>query len=148
MPFTIEYCKYGFYWVKYSGTVDLALRLRALHAVEAASRQVPIKGNIIDFRNAELSCSFFQQHEFAYKATNQAGHRGKKAAYLLKDIKSAPVEILQLVMNNRGVDTCLFTVGQEAIKWLTNSCCQSCPDRNNDSCLVYGANPLRLPDTY
>lgn len=146
--FTIEYCKYGFYWIKYSGKVDLALRLRALQAVEAASEEIPIKGNIIDFQSADLSCSFSHQYEFATMATSQPGHRGKKAAYLLKDIKSASEEILQLAMNNRGLDTRLFTDVQEAVAWLTNSCCQSCPDHKKDSCLVFGDNPLQLPVTY
>lgn len=144
MPFNIQYCKNGFYWIKYSGTVDFALRLRALQAVEGASKQIPIKGNIIDFRDAELSCSFSQQYEFATRATDQSGHRGKKAAYLLKDIKSAPIEILQLAMSNRGIDTRLFTDEQEAISWLTNCCSHSCPEYKKDSCLVAGSNPLQL----
>ncbi len=144
MPFTVRYCKNGFYWIKYSGRVDLALRLKALQAVEDASRQVPIKGNIIDFRGADLTCSFSQQYEFAAKATDQSGHRGKKAAYLLDDIKSAPLEILQLAMNNRGIDTRLFTDEQEATTWLTNYCCQTCPEYRKDSCLVAGGQPLHL----
>mgnify|MGYP001815639014 FL=1 len=90
MPFSIKCCKHGFYWIKDSGTVDLALRLKALQTVEAAAQQIPIKGNIIDFRSADLSCSFSQQDEFANQATGQAGHRGKKAAYLLNDIESTP----------------------------------------------------------
>jgi len=49
-----------------------------------------------------------------------------------------PAEILRLAMNNREVDTRLFTDEQEAVTWLTNSCCQSCLDHKNDSCLVYG----------
>jgi len=147
MPFTIQYCKNGFYWIKYKGRVDLALRLKALQAVEEASKQIPIKGNIIDFRGADLSCSFSQQYEFAAEATNQSGHRGKKAAYLLDDIKSAPVEILQLAMSNRGIDTRTFTDEQEAITWLTSCCCQSCPDYKKDSCLVAGRNPLHLATT-
>jgi hypothetical protein len=93
----------GFYWIKYSGTVELALRLKALQTVEAASQQVPIKGNIIDFRSADLSCSFSQQYEFANRATGQAGQRGKKAAYLLNDIESTSAEVLQLAMSNRGI---------------------------------------------
>ena len=147
MAFNITYCKKGFYWIKYSGTVDLALRLKALQAVEAASQQVPIKGNIIDFRSAELACSFSQQYEFANQATGQAGHRGKKAAYLLNDIESAPTEVLQLAMNNRGITTRLFTHEQEAITWLTSSCCQSCDEYKTDSCLVAGSQPLQLSVT-
>ncbi|MEN8686237.1 MAG: hypothetical protein AB1Z51_11740 [Desulfuromonadales bacterium] len=68
----------GFYWIKYSGTVDLALRLKALQTVEAASQQVPFKGNIIDFRSADLSCSFSQQYEFANLATARPGTAAKK----------------------------------------------------------------------
>lgn len=147
MPFSITYCKNGFYWIKYSGTVDLALRLRALQTVEAASQQIPIKDNIIDFRSADLSCSFSQQYEFANQATGQAGHRGKKAAYLLNDIESAPAEVLQLAMNNRGIETRLFTDEQEAVAWLTGSCCQSCDEDKKDSCLVAGRKPLQLPVT-
>ncbi len=147
MPFNIQYCKNGFYWIKYSGSVDLALRFKALLAVEEASKQIPIKGNIIDFRGADLACSFSQQYQFAAKATNQSGHRGKKAAYLLDNIKSAPVEILQLAMNNRGIDTRLFTDEQEAITWLTNCCCQSCSAYRKDSCLVAGSKPLYLATT-
>ena len=148
MSFTIEYCKHGFYWIKYSGTVDLALRLRALQTVETAAGQVPIKGNIIDFRDADLSCSFSEQYEFATSATNQTGHRGKKAAYLLKEVKFDQAEILQLAMNNRGLDTRLFIDEQEAVTWLTSSCWQSCPDYQDSSCLVSGASPSRLPATY
>ena len=70
-----------------------------MQTVEAAAQQIPIKGNIIDFRSADLSCSFSQQDEFANQATGQAGHRGKKAAYLLNDIESNPAEVLQLAMN-------------------------------------------------
>ena len=137
----------GFYWIKYSGTVDLDLRLKALHTVEEASQQVPIKGNIIDFRSADLSCSFSQQYDFANQATGQAGHLGKKAAYLLNDIESAPAEVLQLAMNNRGIETRLFTDEQEAVTWLTNSCCQSCDEYKKDTCLVAGSKPLHLPVT-
>lgn len=147
MPFNIQYCKNGFYWIKYSGRVDLALRLKALQIVEEASKQIPIKGNIIDFRDADLLCSFSQQYDFAAKATDQSGHRGKKAAYLLNDIKSAPVEILQLAMSNRGIDTRLFTDEQEATIWLTNCCSQSCPEYGKDSCLVAGSKPLHLATT-
>lgn len=147
MPFSIRYCEQGFYWIKYSGKVDLALRLKALQTVEAASQRVPIKGNLIDFRDAELSCSFSQQYEFATKATAQSGHRGKKAAYLLNDIKSESTEVLQLAMNNRGVDTRLFTDEREAITWLTSSFCQSCKEYENDSCLVTGNRLLPLDVT-
>ena len=148
MPFTVQYCINGFYWIKYSGRVELALRLKALQAVEETSKQIPIKGNIIDFRDADLTCSFSQQYEFAAKVTDQSGHRGKKAAYLLDDIKSAPLEILQLAMNNRGIDTRLFTDEQEAITWLTNCCYQSCPEYRKDSCLIAGSQPLHLATTY
>jgi hypothetical protein len=147
VPFSIKYCKNGFYWIKYSGTVELALRLKALQTVEAASQQVPIKGNIIDFRSADLSCSFSQQYEFANRATGQAGHRGKKAAYLLNDIESTPAEVRQLAMSNRGIETRLFTDEQQAVAWLTNSCFQSCDEYKKDSCLVAGKKPRQLPVT-
>jgi hypothetical protein len=147
MPFSIRYCEHGFYWIKYSGKVDLALRLKALQAVEAASQRVPIKGNLIDFRDAELSCTFSQQYEFATKATAQSGHRGKKAAYLLNDIKSESTEVLQLAMSNRGVETRLFSDEREAIAWLTSSFCELCDEFKHDSCLVSGSRLLPLDVT-
>ena len=118
-----------------------------MQTVEAASHQVPIKGNLIDFRSADLKCSFAQQYEFANKATGQTGHRGKKAAYLLNDIESSPAELLQLAMNNRGIETRLFTDEQIAVTWLTNSCSRSCDEYKKDSCLIAGSKPLQLPVT-
>jgi len=137
MPFEIEICKQGFYWITYSGTVDLEQRLQALQAVEAYSRKKPIKGNIIDFRNAELVCSFTEQLEFASKATELSGHRGRKAAYLIKGQCTPPTKILELAMCNRGIETRLFIDESEAITWLTDACYRSYADfKNNDYCLL------------
>ena len=136
MPYTIECCKRGFYWISYSGTVDLDLRLKTLDAVETAARDIPIRGNIIDFRGAQLTCSFAEQFEFASRATRQPGHRGKKAAYLVKDMHAAPIEILELAMCNRGIETRRFTDEQQAISWLTNSCYNSCEEFRLNRCAL------------
>jgi len=42
-----------------------------MQAVDAAVEEVPIKGNIVDFRDAGLSCSFPQQYAFATTAKKQ-----------------------------------------------------------------------------
>jgi hypothetical protein len=136
MPYTIKSCKNGIYWISYSGTVDLAVRLQALQAVEDASRHIPIRGNLIDFRETDLLCSFTEQLEFATKATEQSGHRGRKAAYLVNDVQAAPIEILELAMSNRGIETRLFTNELEAINWLTGGCYQSCEDFKKSCCAV------------
>lgn len=136
MPYTIKSCKKGIYWISYSGAVDLTLRLQALQTVEEASRHIPIRGNLIDFRETDLHCSFTEQFEFANKATEQSGHRGRKAAYLVRDMKSAPIEILELAMSNRGIDTRLFTDELEAINWLTGGCYHSCEDFKKSCCAV------------
>jgi hypothetical protein len=136
MPYTIKSCKNGIYWISYSGTVDLALRLQALQTVEEASRHIPIRGNLIDFRDTELLCSFTEQFEFATKAAGQYGHRGRKAAYLVKDLKAAPIEILELAMSNRGIETRLFTDELKAVNWLTGGCYKSCEDFKKSCCAV------------
>ncbi len=128
MPYQIERCRQGYYWIRYSGTVDLDLRLEALQAVETCSRDIPIRGNLIDFRNADLCCSFDEQFKFATAATGQSGHLGRKAAYLVKEMHSAPIEILKLAMSNRGIETRVFSDDQEAINWLTNGCYHSCEE--------------------
>ena len=128
MPYQIEHCGQGYYWISYSGAVDLDLRLDALKAVEASSRDIPIRGNLIDFRSAELCCSFTEQFKFATEATEQSGHLGRKAAYLFKDVHSAPIEILELAMCNRGIETRVFSDELEAINWLTNGCYRSCEE--------------------
>lgn len=140
MPYKIDRCRQGYYWITYSGPVDLELRLEALLTVEASSRDIPIRGNLIDFRAAELRCSFTEQFKFATKATEQSGHLGRKAAYLIKDIPSAPIEILELAMSNRGIETRLFTDELEAINWLTGECYQSCEEFKCSCC------PLRIYD--
>lgn len=146
MPYTIESCKLGFYWISYSGTVTLDLRMRALHDVETASNDVPIRGNIIDFRDSNLLCSFTEQFVFAAKATGQPGHRGRKAAYLVNDMHTAPVEILELAMCNRGIDTKLFTDELKAIKWLTDDCFQSCEEFAVGRCSLAKINHMKLGD--
>lgn len=145
MPYTIESCKQGIYWIRYSGKVDMALRLQALHTVEASSREIPIKGNLIDFRDTILACSFTEQFEFASKATEQTGHRGRKAAYLVNNMQNAPIEILELAMNNRGIETRLFTEELEAINWLTGECYKTCEDFRKGCCVVgrMAQNPPR-----
>jgi hypothetical protein len=134
MPYEIERCKQGHYWIRYSGFVDLELRLEALHAVESSSEDIPIRGNIIDFRAAELLCSFSDQLEFATKATDQFNHRGRKAAYLVNDKQAALVEILHLAMSNRGIETQIFTDELAAINWLTGKCFRSCEDFKGSCC--------------
>ncbi len=136
MPYTIKSCNHGIYWISYSGTVDLAMRLQALQSVEDATRSIPIRGNLIDFRETELHCSFSEQFEFATKATGKAGHLGRRAAYLVRDMHSAAVEILELAMNNRGIETRLFTDELEAINWLTGGCYHSCEDFKKSCCAV------------
>ena len=136
MPYTIKSCNHGINWISYSGTVDLAMRLQALQSVEDVARHIPIRGNLIDFRETDLHCSFTEQFEFATKATGQAGHLGKKAAYLVKDIHSAPIEILELAMSNRGIETKLFTEELKAINWLTGGCYHSCEDFKKSCCAV------------
>jgi hypothetical protein len=144
MSYTIESCKRGFYWIGYSGTVTMDLRLKALRDVETASTHVPIRGNIIDFRGSNLLCSFTEQFEFAAKATGQPGHRGRKAAYLVNDMHDASVEILELAMSNRGIDTKLFTDELQAIKWLTDDCFQSCKGFAAGRCALTNINELRF----
>lgn len=134
MPYKIEHCRQGYYWINYSGTVDLELRLDALYAVEAASREIPIKGNLIDFRYADLHCSFTEQFNFATTATEQSGHLGRKAAYLVKSEHAAAIEILELAMSNRGIETRLFTDEADAIRWLTGECYNACEEFRRDSC--------------
>jgi hypothetical protein len=112
------------------------MRLQALQTVEAASRENPIRGNLIDFRNTTLLCSFTEQFQFATKATEQSGHRGRKAAYLVNDRQSTSIEILQLAMSNRGIETRLFTDELEAINWLTGECYRSCEDFSKSCCAV------------
>jgi hypothetical protein len=151
MPYTIVSCKRGYYWIGYSGTVTMDLRLKALNDVETASNDVPIRGNIIDFRGSNLLCSFTEQFEFAAKATGQPGHRGRKAAYLVDDMHAAPVEILELAMCNRGIDTRLFTDVSPAIQWLTDDCFQSCEEFAGGCCSLANLNrmefgaPIRSP---
>jgi hypothetical protein len=96
--------------------------------VEASSRDIPIRGNLIDFRSAELCCSFTEQFQFATEATEKPGHLGRKAAYLFKEMNSAPIEILELAMSNRGIETRVFSDEREAINWLTNGCYHSCEE--------------------
>jgi hypothetical protein len=136
MPYTIKSCQHGIYWISYSGNVDLAMRLEALHEVEAASRENPIRGNLIDFRETNLLCSFSEQFAFATKATEQTGHRGRKAAYLVRDMQATPIEILELAMSNRGIETRLFTDELQAINWLTGGCYQNCEDFKKGCCAV------------
>ena len=144
MPYTIENCKRGFYWIDYSDKVTMDLRLQALYDVETASNNVPIRGNIIDFRGSNLLCSFTEQLEFAAKATGQPGHRGRKAAYLVDDMHAAPVEILELAMCNRGIDTKMFTDELQAIKWLTDDCFQSCEEFEEGRCSLSNINHLKF----
>ena len=144
MPYEIKYCKKGFYWIGYSGTVTLELRLMALRTVEATSKKIPIKGNIIDFRNTKLHCSFSEQFEFASRATEQPGHRGRKAAYLIDGMNSPPTEILQLAMCNRGIDTMLFTDELQAINWLTGGCYRTCKDFKTEQCALGHINSLKV----
>jgi len=120
------------------------LRLQALRDVETASNVVPIRGNIIDFRGSNLLCSFTEQFEFAAKATGQPGHRGRKAAYLVNDIHAAPVEILELAMSNRGIDTKLFTDELQAINWLTDDCFQSCEEFAGGRCSLANINHIKF----
>jgi len=119
------------------------LRLMALHAVETASKEIPIKGNMIDFRNIELKCSFTEQFEFATRATEQPGHRGRKAAYLINNMQAPPTEILQLAMCNRGIETRLFTDELQAINWLTGACYQTCKDFKTAYCALGHVNSMR-----
>lgn len=134
MPYEIQRCRQGYYWISYSGPVDLELRLGALYTVEAYSREIPIKGNLIDFRNADLHCSFTEQFSFATKATEQSGHLGRKAAYLVRQEHAAAIEILELAMCNRGIETRLFTDEADAIRWLTDECYHSCEEFRLDNC--------------
>jgi hypothetical protein len=87
----------------------------------------------------------FSAIRICQSGNGQAGHRGKKAAYLLNDIESTPAEVRQLAMSNRGIETRLFTDEQQAVDWLTNSCFQSCDEYKKDSCLVAGKKPRQLP---
>jgi len=143
MPYEIKHCNQGYYWISYSGTVTLELRLRALRAVEAASTNISIRGNIIDFRDIDLNCSFTEQFEFASRATEQPGHRGRKAAYLINKMQSPPTEILQLAMCNRGIETRLFTDELQAINWLTGACYQTCKDFKTAQCALGHVNSIK-----
>ena len=136
MSYTIKSCKQGIYWIRYSGEVNLAERLQALQTVEASSRENPIRGNMIDFRDASLVCSFTEQFQFATKATEQLGHRGRKAAYLVNNKQSGSIEVLQLAMSNRGIETRSFTDELEAINWLTDECYKSCEEFRKSCCAV------------
>jgi hypothetical protein len=119
MPYTISQTgQEGIWVVEYSGTIDNQARLAALAEGLEKAKGKKLRGILVDFRNASLEMSTFEQYEFGSRKSAQAQLHGVKTAFLHRKDDRKTGRLIEPVARNRGIMARVFTDKAEAMNWI------------------------------